>query len=363
MGVLDLGGGRAQRAGQAALVGGLADVEPRAQVALLRPGQPGHGGRVVGALLDQRQGLQHRVVQVGGDVGPLLGADPLLALGVEVGGEPEHPRPDHERRARPRPAAPRPGPTLAWPNELPLTPTTTSAETTSTTPAPTRAYDAQPAGAEHHPDRVEPARGVEPPLPLHLVGLPPQQRDAGQPDHDRPEDGAAAERRLGDQDHADGQRGQRDRRPGVGEPADPAGPAAAAGGALRPRACRSRTAESAGTTSQSPTYIAIPNPLIAVASTNAARTHSTGTRQVARQPARDPAEQGGLGVAGDLARGARRVGGCGAHVLPRIAEPTAADPIGEDPGRTLRARGPPPGRGSGSSPMVGERREDADLVP
>jgi histone deacetylase complex regulatory component SIN3 len=50
----------------------------------------------VGALLDQGQGLEHRVVQVRGHVGPLLGPDPLLALGAEVGGQPEHPRADDQ---------------------------------------------------------------------------------------------------------------------------------------------------------------------------------------------------------------------------------------------------------------------------
>ncbi len=48
-----------------------AGVEPAAQLALLRASQPGHLDRVVGPPLDQCQGLQDGVVQVGGDVGPL----------------------------------------------------------------------------------------------------------------------------------------------------------------------------------------------------------------------------------------------------------------------------------------------------
>ena len=72
----------------------------RPQVALLRPGQAGDGGGVAGVLLDQGEGLQHGVVEVGGHVGALLGAHPLLALGGQVGGEPEDPRPDHDRRCR-----------------------------------------------------------------------------------------------------------------------------------------------------------------------------------------------------------------------------------------------------------------------
>ena len=38
-------------------------------------------------------------MQVRGDVGALLDADPLLALGAQVGGQPEHPRADHEGQA------------------------------------------------------------------------------------------------------------------------------------------------------------------------------------------------------------------------------------------------------------------------
>src|SRR3712207_6925347 len=38
--------------------------------------------RSVGVPLDEGEGLQHRVVQVGGDGGPLLGPDPGGALGL-----------------------------------------------------------------------------------------------------------------------------------------------------------------------------------------------------------------------------------------------------------------------------------------
>ena len=54
------------------------------------------GGPSCGVLLDQREGLQHRVVQVRGDVGALLGADPLRPLVGQVGGEPEDPRADDD---------------------------------------------------------------------------------------------------------------------------------------------------------------------------------------------------------------------------------------------------------------------------
>jgi hypothetical protein len=43
-------------------------------------------------LLDQGQRLQHRVVQVRGHVGALLGPDALGPLRVQVTGQPVHPR-------------------------------------------------------------------------------------------------------------------------------------------------------------------------------------------------------------------------------------------------------------------------------
>ena len=58
-------------------------VQPGAQLALLPAGERGDLARVVGALLHQRERLQHRVVQVGGDLGALLRADALGALGVQ----------------------------------------------------------------------------------------------------------------------------------------------------------------------------------------------------------------------------------------------------------------------------------------
>ena len=94
--VLDLGGHRTQRGRER--VGSLAVAveEPGPQVALLGAGEPRDRRRVAGRALDQGQGLQHRVVQVRGDVGPLLRAHPGLALLAEVGGQPEQPRTHHE---------------------------------------------------------------------------------------------------------------------------------------------------------------------------------------------------------------------------------------------------------------------------
>ena len=54
-----------------------------AKLALLTPRQSRHLARVVGPLLHQGQGLEHGIVEVGGDLGPLLRADPLSLLGGE----------------------------------------------------------------------------------------------------------------------------------------------------------------------------------------------------------------------------------------------------------------------------------------
>ena len=76
----------------------LRPVQPRAQLALLHAGQRRHPRRVLRAL-DERERLQHRVVQVRRDVLPLLRADALPALLGQLPREPHDPRPDDERQA------------------------------------------------------------------------------------------------------------------------------------------------------------------------------------------------------------------------------------------------------------------------
>ena len=51
------------------------------------------------AALDERERLQHRVVQVGGDLGALLGADALAPLDAEVAPQAHDPRPEQQRHA------------------------------------------------------------------------------------------------------------------------------------------------------------------------------------------------------------------------------------------------------------------------
>ena len=76
--------------------------EPCPQLALLAPGQLRDLARVAGALLHQGQRLQHRVVQVGGELGALLGADPLGPLAGEVAAEPPEKRSQDQRQPRRR---------------------------------------------------------------------------------------------------------------------------------------------------------------------------------------------------------------------------------------------------------------------
>ncbi len=62
-------------------------VQPRAQLALLPPGEARHLLGIVGAL-DQDERLEHGVVEVGGERGPLLLAHPQPPLLVEPADEP-----------------------------------------------------------------------------------------------------------------------------------------------------------------------------------------------------------------------------------------------------------------------------------
>ena len=100
VGALDLAGHRLQRGGEPVVVALRGRRQPRAQLALLAAGQRGHLARVVGALLHERERLQHRVVEVRGHLGALLRADALRALGGQRAHEPERPRreddPEHD---------------------------------------------------------------------------------------------------------------------------------------------------------------------------------------------------------------------------------------------------------------------------
>ncbi len=68
--------------------------QPAAQLAFLGARQLGDDGRVIGLTLDQRKCLQHRVVQMCGDVGAFLAANALGAFTAQLAVEPQRPRPE-----------------------------------------------------------------------------------------------------------------------------------------------------------------------------------------------------------------------------------------------------------------------------
>ena len=165
--LVDLGGGLLQGPGEGHLLGCNRGVEPAAQLALLRAGQPDHLARVVGGPADQGERLQHRVVHVRRDLSPLLGADALAPLGPQVvrdlqpPGTSQHRDAGHDHDGRQQ--------ALPGPAEL--------------ADAGQEAGQAEheQTGAQGH--RQQPSttagRAGAPAGPLRLVGLPPQQGDTG----------------------------------------------------------------------------------------------------------------------------------------------------------------------------------------
>ena len=229
---LHVGGHLLERAGERGRVGVVGLEQPLAQVALLRARQPGHRGGVVGVLLDQRQRLQHRVVQVGGHVGALLGAHPLGALGAEVVDQAHRPRPDHDRQAHQAEEARdrhrhREGGLAGGDGE------DDQRGDDQAEPRGDARVGRPAAVAEDRAERVDATGGVHPALALGLVGLPPQQGDARDGQDDRPEQRTLAEDPLEAQHHAEEQRAQRDGRTGVTQARAPPGTPAGAAGALQ----------------------------------------------------------------------------------------------------------------------------------
>ena len=98
--LLDVRGRAHQRTVQRVRRRGLVGVQPGAKLAFLAARELGHLGGVVGAALDHRQRLQHRVVQVRRHLGALLGADARRALGRERLRHAQPPRPEEEHAPR-----------------------------------------------------------------------------------------------------------------------------------------------------------------------------------------------------------------------------------------------------------------------
>ena len=89
-----------ERATEILRVVGRGSVQPAAQLALLTTHQPLHLTRVVDVPLDQRQRVQHRVVQVRGKFSAFLLADSGSAFGRQLAQRAEPPRPGDDRNAR-----------------------------------------------------------------------------------------------------------------------------------------------------------------------------------------------------------------------------------------------------------------------
>ena len=197
--------------------------QPAAQVALLGPGQRHDRARVVGLALDQRQRLQHRVVQVRGHVGLLLLQDPLAALVVELAQQPPHQWPgdqaepegdDHEQQDRAAdlgrpPAAHQEGQHGDHDEQQ----------------AADHAHDGHPgplAGARHG-GQSAPGTSLEP-GPLARVGLRPEQREAGAGDQHRHGHGQrqAPAGAVQQQQQPDGERAEGDQLTQVVRPDRPA---------------------------------------------------------------------------------------------------------------------------------------------
>ena len=84
MQLLDIGSRVCERRDETICVGNAAAVQPAAQLALLPACDRGDACRVARMPLDQRERLQHRIVDPGGDLGPLLQPHALRVLGSQL---------------------------------------------------------------------------------------------------------------------------------------------------------------------------------------------------------------------------------------------------------------------------------------
>src|SRR6185436_6620011 len=98
--LLDVGRGRRERRNErgAVVAERPRSVEPAAQLSLLAPRQRGDAARLARVTLDQRQRLQHGVVDALGHLGALVRADAGGALGVALERKPpeQGPADEHE---------------------------------------------------------------------------------------------------------------------------------------------------------------------------------------------------------------------------------------------------------------------------
>jgi hypothetical protein len=169
------------------------------QLAFLAAGQPQHLARLVVLALDEREGLQYRVVQVRGDLGAFGLDDALAALLPQLADQPQPPR--HGEHGDPDQRGQH-----GEQRELGLPELDVAQQ-----------VDRDPGGHEDHPGQqsqhgaapADPGT-AGPALALRLVGLPPDHRsaDRGHPERaDHPTDHGVVQGGGGQPD-PDGQREQ-----------------------------------------------------------------------------------------------------------------------------------------------------------
>ncbi len=236
--VLDLRGGGLEGAGHRDVGGPGVAVHPRPEVALLGPGQRRHPTGIRRVLLDQRQRLEHRVVQVRGDVGPVLGAHPGGALLPQVGDEPDEPgaqddgETDHAEGGGHHDVL----------GDLELAGLDGEEQQRGDQepqPGGQARVRARTAGAHDQPSQVQPGGRVEPPLALGLVGLTPQHRDPPDREECRPQQRGPAVA-VDEADHPEQHDDEGDVGPGVAQGGRTARPSSLARGRLEPRTLHRR---------------------------------------------------------------------------------------------------------------------------
>ena len=212
-----------------------------------------------------------------------------------------------------------------------VTPKTTSATTTRPRPDRDPGVRRPAAVAEDRAEGVDPARRVEPPLALGLVGLAPQQRDAGDAEHHRPEQHALAEDRLE----------RRAPRRRASAPIAMAGPALASRptrpGRRPPRralaspGASSAKPSSAGRNTHSAAYSRMPRPSMRREhhERDPHPQHRDGRGGAPARPRRRPRR-------GRRCRGRHGVRTVGLLIVSPSSQARTALPMRHDPGRTLR---------------------------
>ena len=276
---------------------------------LLGPRQPGHRLRVLGVALDERERLQDRVMDVRGQLGPLLGTDafaPLLGV-THVRAGAARDRPQDEAGERGQPGSGR------WARRA-----TSGVEATAhadpvrtrTTPMSAR----RPAATAPEPGG---AGGVGPPAQaLGVIALPPEH---GDPDGDR--------RRPHRRGKAQALPATRERRRTHGHrpdaEQDEGGPRSRADG-LSSTGAPSTGSGACGTTIPKAASLTRPTPLAKASSTKPIRTHTVGTPRWSPRPAGGAADLVGGRAVQPRVRPRRRAGGHGAAHRPCCASRRSA---------------------------------------